>query len=84
MVRYDFEHHFSKTSDTPPAGAGGILEWELQLPLFLFLLVLHIGENFLFVQADTRYTVASGPDALSGEVDLFQKRKFRLKRLCRL
>jgi len=43
-----------------------------------------IGENFLFIQAYARYTVASRPYAFLGRVCLLQKRKFRFKRFCQL
>jgi len=54
------------------------LKRQLQLPFISFLLVLYIGENFLFVQADAGHTVATGPDAFSGKKAFRRKGDFAL------
>src|SRR5665648_1204880 len=46
--------------------------------------MLNVGENFLFIQAYTRYTVSSRPDAAFSCISFLHKRKFRLELFCRL
>jgi len=53
-------------SETPPSGSWGHLKpmaMLIAVALFVFFfLILNVGENFLFIQIYTRYTVSSKLD----------------------
>jgi len=46
--------------------------------------MLNVGENFLFIQTYTRYTVSPRPDATFPCMGFLHKRKFRLELFCQL